>query len=178
MTDKIRIDEAGTFYFACIGLTLATWRISFTLGAYGEVFYGDILAIWFVSITALIASFVLGRNIDTGRYLTWWGVVLMLLPTVVMTAAIWSPDVSSLQTILPWLLVPSIPYIAYILFSVAAPEAVELHDRRLFYWLIAILLLVNVISYFVGAFNYAFLSCEDFIVAGDEAPSNCWKPER
>ncbi|WP_171176024.1 hypothetical protein [Ruegeria sp. HKCCD8929] len=47
-----------------------------------------------------------------------------------MTGALWSTDIGALASILPWLLVPSIPYIAYILFSVAVPEAAELHNRR------------------------------------------------
>ena len=45
MTEKFRRDEAGTFSFACIGLTLATWQISFNLGAYGTVFYTDFFSV-------------------------------------------------------------------------------------------------------------------------------------
>lgn len=54
MTKRFKSEEAGTFYFACIGLTLATWQISFRLGAYGEVFYTDYMSIWFVSLAVLL----------------------------------------------------------------------------------------------------------------------------
>ncbi|MEX0366373.1 MAG: hypothetical protein AB3N22_09920 [Ruegeria sp.] len=130
MTDRVKGDEAGTFFIGSIGLTLATWRVSFTLGAYGEVFYTDFITIWLVSLTALAAGIVIGKTVKGARYLTWWGALLLLLSSVLMTGALWSTDIGALTSILPWLLVPSIPYIAPILFSVAVPGAAELHNRR------------------------------------------------
>ena len=40
-----------------------------------------------------------------------------------MTPALWSTNVTPLLPILPWLLLPSIPYIAYILMRVASRKA-------------------------------------------------------
>ncbi|WP_171176026.1 hypothetical protein [Ruegeria sp. HKCCD8929] len=63
MTNRVKGDEAGTFFIASIGLTLATWRLSFTLGAYGEVLYTDFVTIWLVSLTALAAGIVIGKTV-------------------------------------------------------------------------------------------------------------------
>lgn len=87
MSEKFRSDGAGTFYFACTGLTFATWQISFNLGAHGTVFYTDFFSIWLVSLAAFRASFILGGRPNNGRYFTWWGVILLLLPSIVMALA-------------------------------------------------------------------------------------------
>lgn len=173
MTKTFSSEEAGTFFLASIGLTLVTWRISFTLGAYGEVFYTDFLSIWFVSLAALGASFVVGRTADGTLYLTWWGTLLLSLPTVVMTSAIWSSNPEALPYF-SLLLLPAIPYTAYILVSVAVPEAAELHSKQLFRWLVAIVVIVNVVSFGVGKYNFAFMTCDDFTIAGDHLPASCW----
>ena len=31
------------------------------------------------------------------------------------------------------------------------------------------------VSYTVGAYNYAFLTCDEFEIAGDIASKNCWE---
>ena len=178
MTRAFSGEEAGTFFLASIGLSLVTWRISFTLGAYGEVFYTDFLSIWFVSLASLVAIFVVGRTADGTRYLTWWGTLLFSLPTVVMTSAIWSTTPQALSY-LALLLLPAIPYTAYILVSVAVPEAAELHSKRLFRWLVVIVIVivvfVNGVSFLVGKYNFAFMTCVDFSIAGDHLPENCWR---
>ena len=42
-------------------------------------------------------------------------------------------------------------------------------------WLIIGFFILNVLSYLVGVFNYTFLTCDHFIIAGDVAPENCWR---
>lgn len=66
-------------------------------------------------------------------------------------------------------------FVAYILFTVAAPEASELHNRKLTTALVGIIVFINVLNYCVGAYNCAFLTCGDFELAGASPPANCWK---
>lgn len=173
MTKAFSSEEAGTFFLASIGLTLVSWRISFTLGTYGEVFYTDFLSIWFVSLATLAASFIVGKTVHGMRYLNWWSKLLLSLPTVVMTSAIWSNNPGALPC-LSLLLLPAIRYIAYILVSVTVPEAAELHSKQLIRWLVAIVVTVNVTSFSVGKYNFAFMTRDDFSVAGARSPENCW----
>ncbi|WP_281992718.1 hypothetical protein [Sulfitobacter geojensis] len=79
--------EAGTFFLAAIALSLATWPVTFTLGTYGEVFFKDVFSIWIASIAALIAGAVVWRTKEGETYLTWWGVFLLLTPTVWIASA-------------------------------------------------------------------------------------------
>ena len=175
MTRQFQGNEAGVFFTATVVLALASWSVSFALGAYGEVFYTSVLTIWIASLAALFASAVIGRTQEGETYFTWWGAVLLLLPSLLLTSALWYIHAPWPADILEWALLLSLPYIAYVLLVVSAQEAMELKDSRLIMWLIFGFVLLNSISYLAGLFNYNFLTCGDFTIAGDEAPLNCWK---
>lgn len=178
MTKRFSSNQAGTFFTAVILLTLATWQISFNLGAYGEIFFQTTLTIWIVSVAALFGCLVIGRTQEGEVYATWWGVLLLLLPSVLMTSALWADYVPWLVTPLEWATLLSIPYIAFILVSVSAREALELQDRRLLLWLVVGFVALNGISFVAGQYNAAFMTCDEFVRAGDEAPTTCWKPNQ
>ena len=174
MTRRFDSNEAGVFFTAMIVLALASWPVSFTLGAYGEVFYTSALTIWIASLAALFAGIVIGRTDEGEAYFTWWGSLLLLVPTCSLTSVFWSEAAPFLVPLLDWGILLSLPYIAYILLMVSAQEALELRDRRLIVWLVIGFLCLNTLSYAAGVFNYAFLTCQDFVIAGDQAPVDCW----
>ena len=70
MNDKIEPFEASTFFIAVVALSIATSPISFTLGAYGEVFYRELLTVWVVSLAAFFANLVVGRTKEGEKYFT------------------------------------------------------------------------------------------------------------
>ena len=174
MSKRFSSKEAGTFFTAILLLTLTTWPISFNLGAYGEIFFQTTLTIWIASVAALFGCVVIGRTQDGEVYATWWGLLLLLLPSLLMTSVLWEDMMPWLVSPLEWTSLLSIPYIAYILVSVAAREALELQDRRLVFWLVVGLVFLNALSYIAGHYNAVFMTCDDFTRAGDEAPHNCW----
>lgn len=178
MTKRFSSNEAGTFFTAILLLTLATWQISFNLGAYGEIFFQTTLTVWIASLAALFGSLVIGHTEEGEVYVTGWGVLLLLLPTFMMTNTLWADFLPWLVSPLEWATLLSIPYIAYVLISVSAREALELHDRRLLLWLIVGFLLLNALSFIAGYYNSVFMTCDDFVRAGDEAPYTCWKAEQ
>lgn len=135
MNKRFSSNEAGTFFTAILLLTLATWQISFNLGAYGEIFFQTTLTIWIASVAALFGCMVIGRTEDGEVYATWWGVLLLLVPSLLMTSVLWTDMVPWLVSPLEWASLFSSPYIAYVLVSVSARDALELHDRRLVLWL-------------------------------------------
>jgi len=177
MTDLPGSAEAGTFFIAAIVLSLATWPFSFTLGAYGEVFYKDMLTVWVISIAALIAAAIIGHTNDGEVYFRWWGALLLLLPSAIMFSALLGLTGNFiLIEVFEWLLLlVAIPYVGYVLLAVAAPETMELHSIKFKIGLAACIIFVNVSSIAVGHFNAYFFSCDDFIRAGDEAPKGCWR---
>lgn len=174
MSKRFSSNEAGTFFTAILLLSLATWQISFNLGAYGEIFFQTTLTIWIVSVAALFGSLVIGRTEDGEVYTTWWGVLLLLLPSLLMTSVLWAEVMPWLVTALEWATLLSIPYIAYILVSVSAREALEIQDSRLLIWLIVGFVVLNALCYLAGHYNAVFMTCDDFLRAGDEAPPTCW----
>ncbi len=179
MTDKSNGTEAGTFFVAAIALSIATWTYSFTLGAYGEVFYKDILTIWIVSLAALIAATIIWQTDDGEVYFTWWGALLLLIPSMLMFSEFLGlTHNSTLISALEWfLLLAAIPYVGYILLSVAAPDTMELHSPKFILGLATCITLINAASFGIGFYNAYFFSCDDFIRAGDEAPNGCGSPE-
>lgn len=176
MTKRFSSNEAGTFFTAILLLTLATWQISFNLGAYGEIFFQTTLTIWIVSVAALFGCLVIRRTKEGEVYATWWGMLLLMLPSLLMTRVVWANVMPWLVSPLEWATLLSIPYIAYILVSVSAREALEIQDRRLLLWLIVGCVVLNGLCFLAGRYNAVFMTCDDFLSAGDEAPPTCWKP--
>jgi hypothetical protein len=176
MTNRFNSSEAGAFYISTIVLALSSLQVSFNLGAYGEIFYASLMTLWIASLAASFGALVIGHTIEGEIYVTWWGISPLCLPTVLMTAALWQSTLPWLVDVLEWGVLLSIPYIGYILLSVAAQEATEIQDKRLLLWLLVGFVLLNTLSYLAGANNALFFACDDFLRAGDEAPNNCWSP--
>lgn len=175
MTEQIDSNQAGTFFLAMISLTIASWPVSFALGAYGEVFYTHTLTLWFASLAALYAMLVINNTEDGETYLTWYGAALLSVPTLLMTSQFWTSQPPAYFDVLEWVLfLVSLPYIGYILLSVAIPDAMELTATRLWAWLIIGFLGINGLSFAVGLHNAHFFSCDEFARAGDQPPEGCW----
>ncbi len=163
MTKPFNSNEAGAFYLATIALALASWQVSFNLGAYGEIFYADLMTLWIVSLAALFGALVVGRTKEGEIYATWWGVILLALPTVLMTSALWQTTLPWLVDILEWGALLSIPYNGFILRSVSAQEAMEHKDKRLLAWPLVGFVSLNALSYLAGTNNALFFTCDDFV---------------
>ena len=125
-------------------------------------------------MAALFAGIIIGKTEDDEAYFTWWGCILLLIPTLSLTSVLWSETAPILVPVLDWGILLSLPYIAYVLLMVSAQEALELNDKRLIVWLAIGFICLNSLSYMAGVFNYIFLTCDDFVIAGDEAPASCW----
>ena len=175
---KISSSEAGTFFLAVVVISVATSPLSFTLGAYGEIFYREMMIVWVVSIAALIAGVTIGETEEGERFLSWWGAILLILPSFLMFAQFMGIKQDSiLIDIADWgVLLATVPYVGYILLSVTTPEAMELRTPKLIAALIACFVTVNAFSFGVGAHNSYFMTCDDFTRAGDQAPLGCWVP--
>ena len=136
------------------------------------------MTVWVASLAALLASIVVGRNTEIKIKFTWWGALILTIPSLIMFSVVLGLNQYLwIGSLLEWLLlIVAIPYIAYILMMIVVPDSVELHSKKLWAGLVFILILINLISYLVGQYNYYFVTCEDFEKAGDALPLNCWKP--
>lgn len=71
-----------------------------------------------------------------------------------------------------------LPFVAAIIVFLLAPNYFTLPGRGLKVTLVVIVAIVALTGFLVGHFNSRFLACQDFIVAGDDPPSNCHNDEQ
>jgi len=60
-----------------------------------------------------------------------------------------------------------------VILRLVAPEYFTLPGRRVKAALVLVVAIVAGLGFLVGRFNNQILTCEEFIVAGDDPPRNC-----
>ncbi len=172
------------FALVAVTLSILTWDIAFTLGAWGTVFYHKVFTVWAASLALLLVALFTPRE---ERRFHWFDVFVFALPTVWIGfyAAIdeeWlttTPDTLAEFVFDALFLlfgisifVVGIPYLLKTLLDMLNPDATQLtgdQRRKVF----GLLVIVAAIALFVGFRNDLFLTCDAFAVAGDSMPHNC-----
>lgn len=174
---NISQSEARTFTVATVGGAIAIWDIAFNLGVYDTIFFEKIFFVWAASVAVFGVSVVLP---DEYAPVNWWQRIVLILPTVwIILALIVDPAIDA-STIDGWMLLIGaviyalcLPFTLYIITAITNPEFFAFKTKALGVALAIIVLIVAVTSYFVGANNSLFLTCEDFKVSGNDIPPNC-----
>ena len=158
-----------------VGMAAIVWWPAFTLGAWGEVFFDDILAVWAASTAAFV--FVLVERKPVGGRLV--RAFLLLLPSIWLLLNFAIDDDSGNIAIVVLDLVAflavliGIPFTLWVLVRIVWPDFASVTRRRT-KWLIAIVVLgVAVLSVVLGANQSRFLTCEDFSISGNSEPKGC-----
>jgi hypothetical protein len=173
-----RAVELRGFFASTLGASLVAFDLAFDLGAYHTVFYSRLLQPLVVSSVLLLGALALRRQITVRPWLlvglatpfTWLGFRL-LVPV--------APDdlwYHIADLVLIGLSLLSLPLTLWVLARILAPEYFALSTRRLRLTAVAIVLIVAVMGYLAGRFNDHILTCQEFVVAGDETPANCRPP--
>jgi hypothetical protein len=108
------------------------------------------------------------------------GILILLLPSVwcvlelmaALGTTVWLDIIRLIVTVCTLAL--SVPYISKIILRSALPEIAEIHNPKLLRGLAVIAILIACIAYFIGAYHYLFLTCEDF---GGNRPDNCFEAD-
>ena len=165
---------------AAIVLSLAAFRIAFVLGAYHTVFYQDIFTVLVASSVTLVGTVAAPRGSIVRR---WWSRLLLAAPAAWVIAAVTFTDSVSTAATEPLLgafaltiAATSIPYTLLLLARVLTPGITEIRGPRPVVALLMLVVAVVFAGWLVGHYNYRFLTCHDFTVAGDDLPSNCAQP--
>ena len=66
----------------------------------------------------------------------------------------------------------SLPYLLYLFIHVTNPEFLALHPRSII-GLVCVALLVGGVAYSLGKYNDLIMTCENFVVSGQDTPTNC-----
>lgn len=158
-----------------VGIAAIAWWPAFTLGAWGEIFFDDILALWAASTAAFV--FVLVERKPVGGKLV--RAFLLLLPSLWVALNFVIGDdsrdialvIMDLVGILAVLI--GIPFTLWVLVRIVWPDF-GAETRRSTKWLITLVVLgVAIASFVLGLNQSKFLTCEDFAISGNSEPPGC-----
>ena len=155
------------------GSATVAFAVGFNMGAFGVIFFGQLLAIWVIATVVLVGSLVSDLPPDT-----WPRRLVLLVPSLWIIAA-WVDSNYSFNrserfvfamTVIVTLIV--LPAVAWILVTVVNTDFAELPGRKKGI-VIATVGLFIIIGFAFGARNDMFLDCEDFKISGNDLRSNC-----
>ncbi len=167
----------GPAAVALVTIALTTWPIAFNLGAYRAVFYQDVFQVVVVStvgfVLTILKSPYRGRTLWVTRValaspLIWMALAVVLYDS--LGAAVSNPVYGLVGLMVA---IVSIPTVLRLLIDMFAGELTTARDPRLLATSVAVIVLIAVIGFAVGRNNDAFLTCEDFKIAGSDQPANC-----
>ena len=149
------------------------FTVGFNLGAFGVVFFDQLLTIWVVSTVLLVASFS-GHSPPH----TWPRRLVLLVPSLWLVAA-WIDNAISFDqqeriiftmTVVVTMFV--LPAVGWVLITAINTDFANLPGRSKGI-VVATIGLFIVIGFALGARNDLFLNCGDFKISGNDRPANC-----
>jgi hypothetical protein len=167
-----RINQATSV--AVVAAALVVWWPAFDLGAYGVIFFQQMLALWAASTAIFLVSLTSGRR----ARVSWPRRLALLLPSLWLLLAIVVPEVGAK----PWsrllfvlaiaLTLAGAPFLAALLLRVTIAGYEQIPNRRRLV-AAAVVGIVAITSFGLGKINNRFLTCDDFVISGNDTPSNC-----
>jgi hypothetical protein len=149
------------------------FTIGFNLGAFGVIFFDQLLAVWVIS-TVVFAGSLVGSLPPR----TWPRRLILLLPTLWIVAA-WVDNTFGLTTgdrvaftLTVAVTIIALPFVAWILITVINADFANLPRGRKGVVMAAVGLFM-IIGFVIGARNDMFLNCGDFKISGNDLPANC-----
>jgi hypothetical protein len=174
-------DRAGrpaglrAFFATTIAASVLVWDLTFSLGAYHTVFYYRLFQILVASTVLLLGTVVLRRDVRVRP----WTLAILAIPLLWFINRAVAPfgrgsDANHVvDTILIGLTLASLPFTLVALARILSPDYFALPALRLKAAAVAIIVLVGVAGFLVGQFNYVFTTCHEYVIAGNDTPSDC-----
>ncbi|MCU0280181.1 MAG: hypothetical protein MUE31_15015 [Candidatus Nanopelagicales bacterium] len=156
---------------AAIAFSSVAWWPAFTLGAWGTVFFPQVLSLWAVT-TAAFMLVALSRDIR--HRVGWWGLAL-LLPTLWLALAIEfapgsRPELAWFGTLVTLI---GAPVMLWILVRFASPDLVEDAEPRDRLVVVTAVAVVVLGAFGIGTIQERIFTCEDFSISGNSQPPGC-----
>lgn len=158
-----------------VGMSALVWWPAFSLGAWGEIFFDDILGLWAASTAAFV--FVLVERKPVGSRLV--RAFFLLLPTVwlVLNFAV-SDNEENLAVVIVDLfaiaaVLLGIPFTLWVLVRIVWPDFATDFPRRTKVLIASVVLGIAVVSLVLGLNQEHFLTCADFDISGNSRPAGC-----
>lgn len=158
-----------------VGISVAIWWPAFTIGAWGTLFFDQLLTVWAASSAAFIVVLIQPR----GQKRRVWRALALLVPSVWLVLAVASEPsetdvLSSVVDVLAVIVgLLGIPAALWVLARLIWPDfGVGVSWRRRLV-VIGAIAAITVISFELGVHQSAFLTCEDFTISGNSEPPGC-----
>ncbi|MET0736548.1 MAG: hypothetical protein ABWY55_13010 [Microbacterium sp.] len=158
-----------------VGMAAIVWWPAFTIGAWGEIFFDNALALWAASTAAFV--FVLVERRPVGARLA--RAFVLLLPSVwlLLNFAVDDDSGNLLIAIFDLVgivaVVVGLPFTLWVLVRIVWPDFATETRRRTKWLIVAVVLGVAAMSVVLGANQSRFLTCEDFTISGNSEPPGC-----
>ena len=169
----------GPLAGATVTMALVAWPIAFNLGAYDAVFYEDVFRFVVVALAGFLVTFLAPPY--SGRRL-WFLRCALAAPGAWFVMAVLlfeSTAAAATNAVFGWFalfaVLLAIPVAFRLLVELFVPEISALESARLLVQSVAVVAVLAASGYIVGANNDAFLTCDDFKIAGSDEPVNCNK---
>ena len=147
--------------------------LGFNLGAFGVIFFDQLLTVWVISTIVFVASIVS----DIPPH-TWPRRLVLLTPTLWIVAS-WMDNTFGIATfdriaftLTVGVTVFVLPLVAWILITVINADFANLPATRKGVVIASIAFFI-IVGFAIGARNDMFLNCGDFKISGNDLPSNC-----
>jgi hypothetical protein len=156
---------------AAIAFSSVAWWPAFTLGAWGTVFFPQVMGLWAIATAAFV---LVALSADVRKRVGWWALAL-LLPTVWLLLALEfapgsRPELAWFGTVVTLL---GAPAMVWVLVRFAAPDLAEDAEPRDRFVVVAAVVVVVIGAFLAGMNNELFLTCEDFSISGNSQPPGC-----
>ena len=174
--------QQKSFLLTALAIAPTIWTLSFNYGVYKTVFYEHLFVIWAISVTALICGIVVKLDEKLVSFSTWKGRILLILPSIWVVSGYWAHQ-SQAGSLIYWLdvvltiatVLLSLPYILYYVVIILVPGAKSIYSKKLMISLILITTMIGAIGFLIGYNHSKILFCENFKIAGNHLPENCWR---
>lgn len=156
---------------AVVAFSSIAWWPAFTLGAWGTVFFEQMLTLWAASTAALVLIMVLS---DVRRRLGWRAAALAIPSVWVVVALELTPGTSDpvawVGTIVT---LAGAPLMLVVLIRFASPDLIEDTEPRDRFAVVAAVAVVVLCSFMLGTAQEHLFTCGDFTISGNSEPPGC-----
>lgn len=170
--------KTKTLFSILFPVLLIGWNLGFDLGAFGTVFYHNVITAWIFAVSTFIALiYVKLFDKIKVRLLTFF---ILLIPIL------W-PLIDLIDHNIPnqyvhyfilfdyVLIILALLYTAYIFLRMIKYDIFEPITNYNKAFIVIATLVISLLGYGAGKHHYYFIECGHFEVSGDFVPSNCLK---
>lgn len=169
-----RLPQTG-FGVLLVGMSVAIWWPAFTLGAWGTLFFDQLLTIWAAATAALVVVLIKPQ----GFRHRWIQIVALSVPTAWLLIAIFGKQYlntafgHTIDILVLFITLVSVPFIFWTLMHMIWPDLFEKFTVKGRIGMLVIVAVIAGVSYLLGTAQQTFLNCEDFDLSGNSRPPNC-----